>query len=230
MVGESNGVLAVLLGVLTLLLVVAVHRRNGAAIVNALVSLVLALCSVFVAGGFQSPWLAVDTPALPLWVTVAGLLHSVGMLGPYESVWWWDHLTHTVSAALVAALLYAGLVVAVATDAALTLSPLAIAVTAVVYTFLVGVFWELVELVARAVGKRYGIEPVLVHYGWRDTAFDLAFDLVGALVVVALDVRVFVALAERFPDATQALLAWTGGVVTVGSVVIALGLYVESDG
>lgn len=219
------GLLAALVGGLAITLAVAVRRRDVAAVVNTLVSLAIALVSVPLAAGLQlPPSAAVLTPELPLWVAVAGLLHSIGMLGPYDSIWWWDHLTHTISAMFVAALLYAGLLVAVDADATLALSPVEIAVATVAYTFVVGVFWELIELVARAVGDRYDIEPVLVHYGWRDTGLDLVFDLVGAVAVVALDMRVFVDLAARFPEATHALLGWTSGLVTVGSLVLALGL------
>jgi hypothetical protein len=124
---------------------------------------------------------------LAFWIAVAGLLHALGMLGRYDSVWWWDHLTHTLSAALAAALLYAGLLV---------VAP-AIAVAGTVLTIVVlGVLWEAGELFAREVADRYDIEPVLVHYGWRDTALDLLFDVVGAGVVVALDVRLFRPVVE----------------------------------
>jgi len=33
---------------------------------------------------------------------------------------------------------------------------------------------------------------MLIVYGWRDTVDDLGFDLVGALLVVGADLRVFV--------------------------------------
>lgn len=111
----------------------------------------------------------------------------------YESTWWWDHLTHTVSGVLVAALIYAGLVVTRPTTGSGS-----VAAATVLFTFAVGVSWELLELVAREVGERYDIEPVLVHYGWRDTAFDLGFDLVGALLVVLLDLRIFVPVVDQF--------------------------------
>lgn len=204
--GLLNGVLAVLLAALGLTLIVAGRRRNVAAAVNTMASLAVALFSLFLVAGFRPPWnSAVLAPAFPIWVTGAGLLHSVGMLGPYDSVWWWDHLTHVVSATLVAALLYAGVIVAVETTPA-SLSPTALALVTVGYTLAVGVLWEVIELVARAVGERFDIEPVLVHYGWQDTAFDIAFDLAGALLVVALDVRLFVDLVSRYPEVARVLL------------------------
>ena len=221
--------LAVLLGALAFTLFVATRRRDLSAAVNALVSFAIALLSLPLAAGFQMPWgHPFLTPALPIWVTVAGLLHSVGMLGPYDTRWWWDHLTHTVSAMLVAALVYAGLIVAGASGATPPLSRATIAGATVIYTMAIGIFWELIELVARAVGERYDVEPMLVHYGWRDTALDLVFDLVGAVLVVALDLRIFVDLAAHAPTVTRLLVGLAGTVITVGSALMALLLGVAS--
>lgn len=195
-----------LVGATVLVLAEAVRRRDGAAVVNAAASLGVALVAVAGAVGFrvESGWFV---PELALWAALAGLLHSVGMLGPYESVWWWDHVTHTVSAALLAALVYAGVVVTVGE----TWSPLAVAAATVGYTAVAGVVWELAELGARAVGERYDVDPVLVHYGWADSVLDVAFDVVGAVAVVALDVRWFVPLVEDAPATIRVVLLGTAG-------------------
>ena len=124
------------------------------------------------------------------WVGGASVLHCLGMLGLYERVGGWDHLTHATSAALATALLYAGFL----TTAGLNSS--AAAATTVFVLVVLSVVWEVAELVLREVGERRGVEPVLVHYGWRDTAFDLVFDVVGAAVVLAIDLRLFVSVFE----------------------------------
>ncbi|SFQ06821.1 MULTISPECIES: hypothetical protein [Halolamina] len=168
-------------------LYVGYRRGDTAAVVNtaAAVALVLVFAAlpVVLRDGDQPTRLA----GLTFWVAVAGFLHALGMLGRYESVWWWDHLTHTLSAALAAALLYAAVLVAGWSGAA--------AIT-LLGTTVLGVLWEVGELIAREIADRYDIEPVLVHYGWRDTAFDLVFDVVGAVLVVALDLRLFVPVVE----------------------------------
>ena len=213
------------------LFLVAVRRRDAAAAVNALAALVLALLPVAV--GVALPATAARSaligPALPLWLSVAGLLHSVGMLGLYDSVRWWDHVTHTVSAALVAALCYAAVV---ALPDAVGVAPGAgtAAVATTAFTFAVGVFWELIELVARDVGERFEVEPVLVHYGRRDTAVDLGFDVVGALLVVGADLRLFVPLVEGFPDASRAALVGAGWVVFAGSLAMAAWVALSDAG
>lgn len=204
------------------LFIVAVRRRNIAAAINAVGVFVLALLPV----AFEIALPVILTrsvvfgPVLPVWLAAAGFLHSLGMLGLYESTWWWDHLTHTVSAALVASLLYAGVIVTLPDIAGIGDSS-GIVVT-VVFTFAIGVFWELIELVAREVGERFDIEPVLIHYGWRDTVVDLGFDVGGAFLVIGADLRIFVPLMERFPGVTGAVLVGSGLIVFGGSVLMAL--------
>lgn len=191
----------VLVGALLVVLGVAVRRDNRAAVVNTVVVLGTiagpSIAEYLVESGSGRP---VDLPPeLTLWIAVAGFLHALGMLGLYESSWWWDHLTHTVSAALAAALIYAGfLVLSPATGG--NMEFVAGGATVAVVLSL-GIAWEALELVAREIGERFDIEPVLIHYGWRDTGFDLVFDVVGALGVVMLDVRLFVPVVEAFLQA-----------------------------
>lgn len=188
----SLGALAFQAGIVVLFLV-SLRRSEPAAAINAGLALLASLSPALLALVVESTWngpLGVE-PALTLWLAVAGFLHAVGMLGPYDTVWWWDHVTHTVSAGLVAALVYAALLVWAAFSAT------TIAAATLGLTFALGVVWELLELVARVLGDRFGVEPVLVQYGWRDTGYDLVFDLVGALVVVLLDLRVFVPALEQ---------------------------------
>ncbi|MEF8857095.1 MAG: hypothetical protein V5A16_06700 [Haloplanus sp.] len=217
----SVAVVVLQLGILATLLE-AGRRRNVAAAVNAILALSFALL----------PWALeyvttlAAVPTLSLWLAVAGLLHAVGMLGPYDDVWWWDHVTHFISASLVAALAHAGVVVGYAGTAPFG----AVAVATVLFTFAVGILWELAELIARELGDRFDIDPVLVHYGWGDTALDLAFDLVGAVVVVALDLRVFVPVVEQLVGPTRRLALWSAVVAVVGSVALVLvmaALHVE---
>ncbi|MFW5911367.1 MAG: hypothetical protein ACOCSD_04355 [Halolamina sp.] len=171
-------------------LVVAYRRENTAAVVNTAGAVLLTLVPAALAWALDvGTARSAAIPGLTFVVAVAGFLHCLGMLGRYETVGWWDHLTHTLSAALLAALLYAWLLVDGATGTGLLAGT-------VLGTFALGVVWELGELIAREVADWFDIEPVLVHYGWRDTALDLVFDLVGAALIVAFDVRLFVSTVE----------------------------------
>lgn len=188
-----TGVLPVLLTAapLAAVLALAVREENGAAVVNTTVFLLVTLlpAAVEVALGVSF------TSLLTYWVGLACLLHCVGMLGWYESVRGWDHLTHSVSAALAGALLYAGFLVATG------LTATAAAIATLLIIVVLGALWELVELVMRELGERYGVEPVLIHYGWRDTALDMVFDVVGVVLVLAVDFRLFVPLFETLTAA-----------------------------
>jgi hypothetical protein len=214
------------LGGITVLCVVALQDRNIPAVLNALVSL-LAVAVPFIVEFLAEFVYEVQIDlglALPLWIAVAGFLHSFGMLGPYDTIGWWDHLTHTISATLVAALVYAGVIVAIQHSGGVTYSRGMISFVTVVLTFVGGMVWELLELVAHEIGNRSGIEPVLVNYGRRDTLVDLLFDIVGALVVVVADLQLFVPAARTLPDATTTVLLWS--VVSIGVVSLVLAVAV----
>ncbi|MFC7232569.1 hypothetical protein ACFQMM_16435 [Saliphagus sp. GCM10025308] len=210
-------------GILAILLE-ALHRRDAAAATNALVSFAVTLLPAaveYVAEAGFGASIAFGTD-LPFWIAVAGFLHAVGMLGPYDSVWWWDHLTHLVSAALVAALVYAGFLVLTP-----ALGWWQIGLLTICVTFVVGVLWELLEIIARRAGIRYDVEPVLVHYGWRDTAFDLVFDVLGALLVVLFDLRLFVPVADRSLEPRGVTVIGTSVLVFAVALVV-LGLDARS--
>lgn len=214
MVGHVDAAVAAVVGAQVVLVLVAVRRRALAAVVNAAGSLAVALAAVALT--LRTP----VGPELAVWVGVAAVAHSYGMLGPYETVWWWDHLTHAVSGALVAALVYA---------AALASLESRVAAIAVGVTVALGVFWEVLELAARAVGGWLDVDPVLVHYGWDDTAVDLAVDGAAAVAVVALDVRVLVPLVGGAPGLAASALWVTATVAVGGSVVGLVGLWMAGE-
>jgi len=112
-------------------------------------------------------------------------------------------VTHTVSAALIAAVVYAWvLVVGVDTMFVPTESP---AVATVLLTVTTGIVWELLEQAVRLLSERFGIERVLKQYGKFDTPLDIVFDGIGAILVVGADLRLFVPLFEPVPGFAQHL-------------------------
>lgn len=154
---------------------VGLRRRDSGAIANALLSLVGTAVPVAIERQYGvefRPWQRV-------YVETAMFTHAVGMLGLYDGTEWWDHLTHTHSATLTGGLVHAiarrrghdpHLLVALGVAGG-------------------GVIWELVEYLVHTVANRLGVEPILVHYGKRDTLLDLAFDALGAVLVLAFGDR-----------------------------------------
>ncbi|KAB1189893.1 hypothetical protein GJR96_17065 [Haloferax sp. MBLA0076] len=152
-----------------------IRRRKPAAMVNAVISLV----------GTFIPWILERVfgtefrPWQRIYVESAMLTHSVGMLGPYDDVWWWDHLTHTHSATVVG-----GVVHVVSQRRGKDPRPRVVAAI-----LCLGIVWELTEYAIHFGAKRLGIEPILVSYGKVDTALDLVFNLFGAILVVLFGER-----------------------------------------
>ncbi|UPV74520.1 hypothetical protein M0R89_00270 [Halorussus limi] len=151
------------------------RRRSPGAVVNAAFS----FAATFLPDAVERVWGVEFRPWQRVYAGVAMLAHAVGMLGPYDDTWWWDHVTHTLSTTLLA-----GFVHVAADRRGRDPRPRVLAVSV-----FAGLLWELLEYVIHAVSRRLGIEPLLVQYSARDTALDLAFDLLGALLVLAFGDR-----------------------------------------
>lgn len=153
------------------------RRRNPGAVVNAVVSLVATYLPVLVEWRYDVEF----RPWQRLYLNAGMLTHAVGMLGPYDDVWWWDHLTHTYSSSLLG-----GLIFVRARRRGRDPRP-----RVLVGVLGVGVLWELVEYIIHVVSRHVGLEPLLVSYGAEDTLLDLVFDLLGAILVLVFGDRLF---------------------------------------
>ena len=175
--------------------VAGVRRLNPSVVVNACLSAVFALLPGVLERSHGVPF----RPGQRLWISTAALVHAVGMLGPYDRIWWWDHLAHTLTGVVVAgtADVYFQRVVAGAVDAPDRGRVRAWFVVGATLGF--GLFWELVEYVIHVLARRVGFEPLLVHYGRFDTAADLLFDVLGAGLVVAFGRVALADVADEMP-------------------------------
>ena len=178
------------------ILVWGVATRNLAVAVNGLLALLATFLPSVLARDLRLPL----APRETLWVTLALFLHIVGMTGLYVSVPWWAHLTHTLSATVVAAV---GYVSARAVDeyaADLYLPPRFMTAFVLLFTLGLGVFWEVLEFAGRGLATRLTVDPVLYQYGPTDTLADLLFNLVGAVVVATLGGQAFGDLTDRVTE------------------------------
>jgi hypothetical protein len=157
---------------IAVVLVQGVRQRDPGAVVNALV----AIWVTYLPAVLERRLSVEFRPWQRLYVAVAMLLHAVGMLGPYDDVWWWDHLTHLQSATLVG-----GAIHVVSRRSDVDPRPRVLAGVAIM-----GVCWELLEYAVHVASRRVGLEPILVSYGKRDTLLDLVFNLLGAVIVLAV--------------------------------------------
>jgi len=169
------------------------RRRDPAAVVNAVASLI----GTQLPSAFERRTDVVIRPWHRGYVSGAMVAHAVGMLGPYDDVWWWDHLTHTLTATILGEAVHV-----IARERGSDPRPRVLG--AVIG---LGILWEVLEYVVHAGSRRVGLDPVLVRYSTTDTAFDLVFNLVGAGLVVLFGDRVFEHLSPEVDlDAADTLL------------------------
>lgn len=127
---------------------------------------------------------------LTLWITAAVFLHAFGTVGLpgspltlYRSVWWWDHLTHTLSASVVAAVGYATARALDRHSSDIHLPSRFMSVFILLFVLAFGVLWEVLEFAIALVGPALGLGTVLTQYGLEDTMLDLVFDTIGAVIM-----------------------------------------------
>jgi len=139
---------------------------------------------------------AMDT-GLALWITLAATLHAVGAFELYESVGWYDSLTHTVSATLVAGMGYAVARGVERHSRAVGFNPEFRVTFLVLFVLAVGVGWEILEFASGGLASTVGGEAVLAQYGTSDIVNDLVFNTLGAVVVAAWSTAHFEGIAAR---------------------------------
>lgn len=184
---------------LVVVLGAGIYLGNTGVIVNAGVALLVAQLPPILERDYNIP---MDV-GLTLWITSAVFLHAVGtvplpaavvdVVGStpegqryatlYTSGDWWDHLTHALSASIVAAVGYA---TARALDEHVDdihLPPEFMFVYILMFVLAFGVFWEVVEFVIGEAAATLGMGSVLTQYGLDDTMKDLVFNTLGGIVV-----------------------------------------------
>ncbi|MDS0294631.1 hypothetical protein [Halogeometricum luteum] len=179
---QASRVMQALLG---LMVVVGLVSRNGGVVVNALV----AFAVTFLPGVLEHDYDIPMDAGLTLWLTLAVFLHGLGTVAlpfvgtPYADVWWWDHLTHALSASIVAAVGYATARAFDLHSEAVSLPSRFMFVFILTFTIAFGVFWEVIEFLISLAAAAFGVGTVLTQYGLGDTMMDLLFNTLGAVVV-----------------------------------------------
>lgn len=169
------------------LLAYGVWSRTLGVVVNA----ALALGVTFLPAVLRRDWNVRLGTGVTLWIATAVFLHTVGMAGAYTSIVWWDHVTHTLSATVVAGVGYATVRALDEHSDAVSFPPRFTFVFVLSFTLALGVFWEVLEFGARFASDALGLDAILVQYGIEDTVLDLVFDAVGATLVAVLGTDLF---------------------------------------
>jgi hypothetical protein len=166
-------------------LVVGLLNRETSVIVNAGVALLIAQLVPVLERDYGVPLDA----GLTLWITAAVFLHAFGTIGLpgaasfYKTVWWWDHMTHALSASVVAGVGYATVRALDEHADSVRLPPKFVFVFVLLFVLAFGVLWEVLEFGIGLASARFGTTTVLTQYGLTDTLLDLVFNTLGAVVV-----------------------------------------------
>lgn len=133
---------------------------------------------------------------LVLWITAAVVLHVVGSLGLYTQFSWYDEITHTLSATVVAGIGYAALRTVERHSAEVNVPSAFRGLFIVVFVLAFGMLWEVFEFSAVEVSKTLGVSSPVIVFGIDDIVTDLVFNTVGAVVVALWGTQHFGGLAR----------------------------------
>ncbi|WP_408958636.1 hypothetical protein [Natrinema sp. 74] len=168
------------------MLFVGVDRGNGGIVINTGVALAVTQLPPLLERDYEIPM----DPRLTLWITTAVFLHAFGTVGLpgstrtlYTDIWWWDHMTHALSASLVAGVGYATVRAFDEHAEGVHLPPKFISVFILLFVIAFGVLWEILEFAISLSAEALGTRPVLTQYGLGDTMLDFIFNSIGAIVV-----------------------------------------------
>jgi hypothetical protein len=172
--------------VLVGLVFIGLDRGNVGIVVNGVIALVVTYLPAVLERDYHIPMNA----GLTLWLTSAVFLHALGTVGLpgsefsfYQTVWWWDHLTHTLSSSVVAAAGYTTVRAIDEHSDEVYLPWQFTFVFVLLFVVAFGVLWEVIEFAVGGVGALLGGGSILTQYGLGDTLLDLVFDIVGGVVV-----------------------------------------------
>ena len=125
-------------------------------------------------------------PFLTLWISSAVFFHALGSFGFYGSVWWWDHLTHALSASLLAGIGYTVVrsIDLHTEDVRLPDRFMFVFILLTVMAF--GVVWELFEFGLDIIANITKISMPLAQHGLTDTMKDMMFNTLGAVITATV--------------------------------------------
>ncbi|RZV08314.1 hypothetical protein BDK88_3282 [Natrinema hispanicum] len=168
------------------MLFIGIDRGNAGIVVNTAVALVVTQLPPILERDYEIPM----DPRLTLWITTAVFLHAFGTVGLpgttrtlYTQLGWWDHLTHALSASIVAGVGYATVRALHEHANGIHFPRRFVAVFILLFVLAFGVLWEILEFAIALSADAFGIDAVLTQYGLSDTMLDLVFNSIGGLIV-----------------------------------------------
>jgi len=137
-------------------------------------------------------------PFLSLWITSAVFFHALGSFGLYGAVWWWDHLTHALSASVVAGIGYTVVRSIDLHSETINLPNKFMFVFILLTVIGFGVVWELFEFGLDIIAYITGISMPLARHGLDDKMKDMMYNTLGATIVALFGQAYLTNVSEDF--------------------------------
>ena len=160
------------------LLIFGVITLEPKVIINSSLALVITFLPALLERNYRLPL----DPWLALWVTAAVFLHTLGSSGLYGYFGWWDHLTHALSASLIAGIGYITVRAIELHSDEIHLPGRFIFAYIIIFVIAFGVIWELFEFGLDIAADETGLTMPLAQHGLDDTVIDLMFNTLGAVI------------------------------------------------
>lgn len=181
---------------LTILFVSGLYYGSPKVIINAGIGLAITFAPAMIERRYD---LAVDA-FLSLWITAAVFFHSLGSFGFYGAVWWWDHLTHALSASVVAAIGYTFIRTVDLHSDQVNLPRKFMFVFILLTVIAFGVVWELFEYALDIIAEVTGVSMPLAQHGLDDTMKDMMYNTLGAAVTAVFGHIYLSGIAENIKE------------------------------
>lgn len=181
---------------LVAMLVFGIFRKDLSTTVNATTGLILTFIPNIITRKYN---IRHDT-GLVLWLTLAIFLHTAGTFAFYDYIDKWDHVTHALSASVVAA---AGYTLIRAIDIyvdEIYIPPRMLFLFILLFVLAMGVIWEIIEFLSDEFTSLMGYAAILAQHGIGDTMVDLMFDLFGAVIAATWGTAYLSAISYRLAD------------------------------
>lgn len=169
------------------LVFVGLERQSPTIVLNALLGFGITFLPAILERDHKIPMNA----GLTLWITAAAFLHAIGIIGIpgtsqglYSAIPFYDHITHGLSASVVAGIGYATVRALDQHSDGIELPERFMFVFILVVVLAFGVLWEIVEFGVDVFTTRAGVEMSgFTQHGLNDTLLDLLFNTLGGVIV-----------------------------------------------
>lgn len=168
---------------LVLLLAWGFYSSSSKVVINSFAALIVS----FLPAILERDYKIALSPAIEVWAVGAVFLHALGSIWFYSNITWWDHLTHSLSASVVAALGYATIrIIDLYYEDEVKIPRRYMFLFILITVLAFGVIWELFEFGLDVVSFYTGLDMPLAQHGMEDTMKDMTFNTFGALIVAVL--------------------------------------------